>query len=100
MGAITQPWAANVVFRPVAPAEFAFYSEPGYVKIAWTLRADSLGEDASVFRTETRVCACDEAARRKFRRYWRFFSPGIKLIRLALLRSLKREAERSAQAQR
>ena len=30
---------ANVVFRSLLPDEFAAFHEPGYVKIAWTLRA-------------------------------------------------------------
>src|SRR5215471_13414694 len=43
MGAVTQPWRANVVFRPLAPDEFAAFHEPDSVKIAWTLRADAVG---------------------------------------------------------
>lgn len=98
MGAITRPWEPDVVFRPVPPDQFAAYTEPGHVKIAWTLRADKTGEGTSVFRTETRVTPCDEEARRLFRRYWRKVSPGILLIRLAMLRPLKKEAERRARA--
>ena len=52
MGAVTQPWQANVVFRPLPPEQFAAFNEPGYVKIAWTLRADSDGAAESIFRTE------------------------------------------------
>ena len=96
MGAITQPWFAEVVFRPVAPEQFERCSEPDHVKIAWTLRADPLDKHTSVFRTETRVFACDPEASAKFRRYWRKFSIGIKLIRLLSLQPLKREAERRA----
>ena len=42
VGAVTQPWKANVVFRAVAPDSFAAFNEPDYVKIVWTLRADPL----------------------------------------------------------
>jgi hypothetical protein len=38
LGAVTQPWQADVVFRGLEPAEFAAFDEPGYAKIAWTLR--------------------------------------------------------------
>jgi hypothetical protein len=75
---------------------FRAFDAPGYVKIAWTLRADPLGESESVFRTETRVVTTDAAARARFRWYWARFSPGIVLIRHLLLRPLKREAERRA----
>ena len=45
VGAVTQPWLPNVVFRGLAPEEFRAFHEPGYVKIVWTLRADPVGRD-------------------------------------------------------
>jgi hypothetical protein len=96
MGAITQPWAANVVFRALAPEEFAAFHDPGYVKIAWTLRADPVTATKSIFRTETRALACGPVPRSKFRKYWAYLSPGIILIRVAMLGPLRREAERRA----
>jgi hypothetical protein len=94
MGAVTKPWDANPVFVALPPDEFAVFEEPGYVKIVWTLRADSDGTDQSVFRTETRALATDVEARRKFRWYWSFLSPGIVIIRVAMLPAVKAEAER------
>jgi hypothetical protein len=94
-GAVTRPWEANVTFRSVPPEEFAAFNEPDYVKIAWTLRADAIGEAASIFRTETRVLATDRSARTRFRRYWALVSPGIFLIRQVMLRPIKTEAERT-----
>ena len=96
MGAVTQPWHANVIFRSLPPDEFVAFDEPGFVKIAWTLRADATTPHGSVFRTETRVATTDTAARARFRWYWARFSPGILLIRWLLLRPLRREAERRA----
>jgi hypothetical protein len=96
MGTVTQPWNANVVFRSLNPDAFVAFNEPGYVKIAWTLRADPTGPNESVFRHETRVRTTDAIARAKFRRYWSFFSPGIKLIRWLVLEPLRRDAERRA----
>ena len=96
MGAVTQPWMADVVFRAIAPDHFALFDEPGYVKIAWTLRAEPVGDHESMFRTETRVATTDPAARARFRRYWAFASPGITAIRWLSLNPLKREAERRA----
>jgi hypothetical protein len=93
MGAFTQPWQSNVVFRSLAPEEFVSFQEPGYVKIAWTLRVDPISAVESVARTETRVVATDPDARQKFRPYWSFLSPGIILIRRIALGLVKREAE-------
>lgn len=94
VGAVTKPWEANVTFRALPPDQFAAFSEPGYVKIVWTLRAEPVDDTESVFRTETRAIATDATARRKFRRYWSFLSPGIIVIRWAVLGPLKKEAER------
>ena len=98
VGAVTRPWEANVVFRSVPPAQFAAYNEPGYVKIIWTLRAMPIGLDRTLFLTETRAVATDATARRKFRKYWPFVSPGIAAIRWLMLLPLKRDAEQRARA--
>ena len=95
-GAVTQPWKPDVAFRSVAPEAFRTFSEPGYVKIAFTLRADPVGDHRSVFRTETRAAATDAQARRLFRRYWAMVSPGVVLIRYAMLKPIKAAAERAA----
>jgi len=50
------------------------------VKIAWTLEGEPVDANVTCFRTQTRVLATDENARRKFRRYWRLTTAGIILI--------------------
>jgi hypothetical protein len=96
LGSVTKPWEPNVTFRSVSPDAFAGFDEPGYVKIAWTLRADALDAVSSIFRTETRAVATDAYARGRFRWYWSFLSPGIILIRRMSLGPVKKEAERQA----
>jgi hypothetical protein len=96
MGAVTQPWKPNVVFRALPPDQFAAFNDPDYVKIVWTLRADPIDATHSIFRTETRAVATDAEARRNFRRYWSLLSPGIILIRWMSLGPLKTDAERRA----
>jgi hypothetical protein len=100
VGAVTKPWEANVTFQALPPVDFAAFSQPGFVKIAWTLRADPVDSETSMFRTETRAVATDASARARFRRYWAFASPGIALIRWLSLRPLKRDAERRARVAR
>lgn len=96
MGAVTRPWEADVVFQALRPDQFSAFREPGYVKIAWTLRADPAENGGSIFRTETRVTTTDPEARRRFRWYWARFSPGIILIRHFMLGPLKKAAERTS----
>jgi hypothetical protein len=95
MGAVTKPWQANPVFRPLPPEDFAAFAEPDHVKIAWTLRAVPTADGGSVFHTETRAVATDPAARKKFRVYWSLLSPGIILIRSALLPTIEAAADRA-----
>lgn len=97
-GAACQPWLADVVFSPIAPEQFAAYTEPDQVKIAWTLEAEALGPALTRFATETRVVATDAQARAKFRRYWRVFGIGIVLIRRLLLPAIRHQAERQWQS--
>jgi hypothetical protein len=94
MGAAAQPWTRNVTFRTIPPQQFATFAEPGYVKIVWTLEADPIGPERTFFRTDTRVEATDETARRKFFWYWLAFGIGIRFIRWNLLRALRRNAVR------
>jgi hypothetical protein len=96
IGAVTRPWEANPVFRALPPEDFAAFHEPDCVKIVWTLRADPTAARTSVVRHETRAVATDATARRKFRTYWSFLSPGIIAIRRVALRLVKNEAERRA----
>jgi hypothetical protein len=98
MGAVTQPWEPNVVFRGIPAEHFAAFNEPDYVKIVWTLRADAISPSSSIARSETRAVATDASARRKFRWYWARFSAGIVLIREVSMRLVKKEAERRARS--
>jgi hypothetical protein len=68
VGAVTQPWNANMLLRALPPDEFQAFNEPGYVKIVWTLCADPINNCESIARTETRIVTTDPVARKKFRR--------------------------------
>ena len=94
LGAVTQPWEAEVKFRGLPSEEFAQFQEPGYAKIAWTMVVEPTGPGSSIFRTETRVATTDSESRRRFRRYWSMVSPGVVLIRREMLRLVRAEAGR------
>lgn len=98
LGAVTQPWVADVHFEGLPPDEFAAFDRPAYVKIAFTLSAEPLNGVSSIVRTETRVMTTDRYARERFRRYWAAVSPGVRLIRMEGLRLVRADAERRARA--
>ena len=94
MGTVCRPWNADPGFHAVPAEDFAAFADPGLVKIVWALGVAPAGAGASRAWTATRVATTDAAARARFRRYWAALSPGIFLIRWALLRRLQSEAER------
>ena len=81
IGAYTRPWHQQVTFHSLPPEEFAAFDEPGYARIAWTLGAESVGPNDSIFVTRTRVATTDPDSRRLFRLYWAPMSAGIIVIR-------------------
>jgi len=93
-GAVTQPWEPVVHFRGMSGDAFRAFAEPGFAKIAWSFAARPAGEGFSLVRTETRVATTDPRSRRRFRRYWRIFSPFIGLIRILALRLVRRDLDR------
>lgn len=87
LAAVGRPWRpAERLRRDVDPLAF---SEPGWARMAMTLRADP-----DRLLTETRVLLTDEAARRSFRRYWLVVAPFSGATRRALLRAARDAAER------
>lgn len=93
LGTATKPWEPSPVFRSLSSDEFVRFMEPGYTKIAFTLRVNPVSDQRCEAVSETRVQTTDPLSRARFRRYWAFLSPGIALIRLVLLRQIKSEAE-------
>ena len=92
-GARCQPWLAAVVFTPIAPEGFQRFAEPGQVKIAWTLETHARDGADTELASETRVCATDDYARRRFLCYWRWARVGIFSLRWLLLPAIRTRAE-------
>jgi hypothetical protein len=90
VGCVTQPWKAQVRFKGLAPADFVAFAQPGFAKIAWNIVAEPAAGGA-VVSTETRVQTTDQISRRRFRTYWFFLNPGIRLIRRIALQALARD---------
>ncbi len=93
-GAQCQPWVGDVVFTPIPAAAFRAAAAPDHVKIGWTLETTPIAPGVTWLATETRAVAADDAARRRFLRYWRFTRAGVVAIRWLLLPAIRRESER------
>ena len=81
--------------RLAGPEDFRAFAKEGCVKTAWNLRVVEAGPRGSRLITETRVLCLGAGARRKFRLYWALIGPFSGAIRMALLRGVKRRAEKS-----
>ena len=96
LGQVSRPWksVAAPADVPTTPEQFAGFSQPGYAKIAASLRIDPYGTGSSIVTVETRVAIRDEKSRRRFRRYWALVGPFSSLIRRMALRQLAHELRR------
>jgi len=73
--------------------EFPRFSRPGYAKVAWNFRLQPTSAETTVLSTETRIKCFGQEALWKFRLYWSLVGPFSGLIRKAILRQVKSEAE-------
>jgi hypothetical protein len=73
--------------------DFAAFSRPGYTKAAWNFRLRTESPECTVLATETRVKCFGRAALWKFRFYWNLVGPFSGLMRKAILKQVKTEAE-------
>jgi hypothetical protein len=94
-GTIGKAWkaAGGAPEHAVTAEQFADFAEPGFAKIAESLRVAPYGTRACILTQETRVATTDEESRRRFRRYWVAVGPFIHLIRPAIMRALARKLE-------
>lgn len=95
-GVGAQPWIADAGFRTIPADQFTEFNEPGWVKIIMNVSVDSVARCCSLVTTETRALATDAEARKHFRRYWSLVVPGVKIIRITMLRAIKAAAEARA----
>lgn len=85
VGAIGKVWRLDIPFLHVESAiAYAHFAEPGWIKVAWAIRLEALGDAATRLFFELRIDATDEMAWAKFSRYWLIIGPGSHFIRRAL----------------
>lgn len=93
LGVVGRFWRLNSGLESISADRFRDFAEPGFAKGVFNFYVEPFGTGSSLLVTETRVQTTDEAARRKFSRYWMLIGPFSKLIRPLMLNVIKREAE-------
>jgi hypothetical protein len=88
LGQIGRPWqSTHMGIGPIVPPEeFAAFDQPGFAKIALSLRAQPYGAAGSILTLETRVAVTDPASLKRFQRYWAVIGPFSHLVRWIALR--------------
>jgi hypothetical protein len=93
VGGVLSPWRVRGGHRAIASAaELRAFAEPGWVRVATAFTVTPESEGCRV-RTETRIAATDEEARRRFGRYWRLIGPFSSITRREMLAAIRRRAE-------
>lgn len=80
------------------PEQFAAFTEPGGIRVAFNLRLVPEADGVVRVSTETRYLANGDEARRTFARYWRIIYPGSAIIRRVWLDAIIARAVRGAEA--
>jgi hypothetical protein len=73
--------------------DFVGFSRSGHAKVAWNFKLRAESPRNTVLSTETRIKCFGRAARWKFRFYWSLVAPFSGLMRKAILKQIKSEAE-------
>jgi len=76
------------------PEQFAAFTEPGGIRVAFNLRLVPEANGVVRISTETRCLANGDEARRTFARYWRIIYPGSAIIRRVWLDAIIARAVR------
>jgi hypothetical protein len=93
VGGVLSPWRVRGGHRAIASAdELRAFAEPGWVRVATAFTVAPQGDGCRV-RTETRIAATDDTARRRFGRYWRVIGPFSSITRREMLAAIRRRAE-------
>ena len=95
LGTVGRFWTPAGGPRQIIARDFAGFNEAGYAKAAWSFVLTQRPDGATRLSTETRVRCTDAASRRRFRTYWALIRPFSGLIRMQILRTVKRAAQRA-----
>jgi len=77
----------------LAANDFVPFSRNGYAKAVWNFKLEENSQEETTLTTETRIQCFGREALWKFRTYWTAVGPFSGLIRKAMLKQVKRQAE-------
>jgi menaquinone-dependent protoporphyrinogen oxidase len=95
-GLVGKFWQLDFGIRKVDAQQFPNFNEPDFAKVAcnFLITPGDTTEHSCVY-SEMRIHSTTPDARRKFKLYWLFLSPGIRLFMRSALAALRRHTEES-----
>jgi len=90
-GAVARFWDPEVTWAHPSPETFGAFDDPGWGKLAWSLRVDPRVCGGAWLTLDVRAAATDAIAWRRFHRGWRAPVRLVSAIRRAVLDRLARE---------
>lgn len=92
-GAIGKVWQPDIDWQPVTSDAFREFAEPDYAKIVAGFSIRNYGADRTLLSYEARTAGTDDAARRKFLRYWWLVRRFVHFVMRAAVLTVKDLAE-------
>lgn len=95
VGSVGRFWMLDIEYVDVEPAAFTAFAEPGWGKLAWSIRAEPREGGGSILTFELGVTATDDESWQKFRRYFLVVGRFSHAIRRAFLKAMEQELGRA-----
>lgn len=90
VGSVGKFWKPTIEWAAIDSRTFTDFSEPGFGKLAWSLRVDPDSQGGSWITWELRVGSTDEETWRSFRKYWFVIGRFSHWLRRSALRAFRR----------
>lgn len=96
-GMVGKFWKPTIEWADVDAGEFRDFDEPGYAKLVTSFSVRPYGAARTLLSYETRIVTTDEAARRRFRRYWTVIGSFAGFLMYRALARIRIDAEMMAE---
>jgi len=91
VGAIGKIWKPAIAFKKVDSFEYADFHEPGFAKVAWSLRCQRRIGGGTFCLFEVRVGATDSVSAAKMRGYYSLIGPFSRAIRRSIFARFRKK---------
>ncbi|MCI0442750.1 hypothetical protein L0152_05970, partial [bacterium] len=91
VGAIGKIWRPAIAFKKVDSFEYADFHQPGFAKVAWSLRCEPRIGGGAFCSFEVRVGATDSVSAAKMRGYYSLIGPFSRAIRRSIFARFRKK---------